>query len=53
MYEPSFSAETAADDVDRKFLTPRACKRCGVVMDFGFDDECNDCWSRRNGEDDE
>jgi hypothetical protein len=46
MYDPIWSAENAADEVDRKFLSQRACKDCGFVMENGFDDQCNDCWSR-------
>lgn len=53
MYEPIFDADTAAEEVDRKLLSPTACKDCGVVMDNGMDDICNDCWERFYDSDEE
>lgn len=52
-YEPIWIAETAADDTDRKMLSPRSCEICGRVMDNGMDDICPDCVERMDVSDDD
>lgn len=50
MYEPIWTEETAADDVDRKMLSPRPCEQCGNIMDNGMEDICADCFEREDTE---
>ena len=50
MYEPIWTEQTAADDIDKKMLSPRPCERCGNIMDNGMDDICADCFEREDTE---
>jgi hypothetical protein len=49
-YEPSFTAETAAEDIDRKLLSPTSCAECGAVLDNSLSDVC--CWCAESDDDD-